>query len=156
MSIFLPSNELIDTQEFAQHGSWRYFFNVDQRLTNNRVDDLKNWTMGGKIAKWYRVVLITSPWSSPRSLLEGQTVHFILKPAWQHLRNQTCHFIDSKYDADENGGADNLAALHRSYKMMENDKVRYMEESKNIIKRQTQVDSLPPARFPQLLLCWCY
>mmetsp|Transcript_85717 Transcript_85717/g.125444 ORF Transcript_85717/g.125444 Transcript_85717/m.125444 type:complete len:547 (+) Transcript_85717:23-1663(+) len=38
---------------------------------------------------------------------------------------------------DENGG-DNLAALHRSYKMMENDKVRYMEESKNIIKRQTQ------------------
>ena len=32
-----------------------------------------------------------------------------------------------------------MAALHRSYKMMENDKVRYMEESKNIIKRQTQV-----------------
>ena len=43
---------------------------------------------------------------------------------------------------DENhhheAGAD-LVALHRSYKMMENDKVRYMEESKNIIKRQTQV-----------------
>jgi hypothetical protein len=44
--------------------------------------------------------------------------------------------------ADENAGADNLAALQRSYKMMENDKVRYMEESKNIIKRQTQVSPL--------------
>ena len=41
--------------------------------------------------------------------------------------------------SDENGGSQDLAALHRSYKMMENDKVRYMEESKNIIKRQTQV-----------------
>lgn len=40
---------------------------------------------------------------------------------------------------DENGGSQDLAALHRSYKMLENDKVRYMEESKNIIKRQTQV-----------------
>ena len=47
--------------------------------------------------------------------------------------------------ADDNVGPDNLAALHRSYKMMENDKVRYMEESKNIIKRQTQVP----------VSCWC-
>jgi hypothetical protein len=40
---------------------------------------------------------------------------------------------------ERDGGTLDLAALHRSYKMMENDKVRYMEESKNIIKRQTQV-----------------
>ena len=56
--------------------------------------------------------------------------------------------------ADDNVGPDNLAALHRSYKMMENDKVRYMEESKNIIKRQTQVSPsvlLVPALRPRPL-----
>ena len=51
----------------------------------------------------------------------------------------TTHTLTLLPPADDGGGADNLAALHRSYKMMENDKVRYMEESKNIIKRQTQV-----------------
>lgn len=44
-----------------------------------------------------------------------------------------------KLDENHNDAGADLVALHRSYKMMENDKVRYMEESKNIIKRQTQV-----------------
>ena len=45
----------------------------------------------------------------------------------------------SKQDENHHEAGADLVALHRSYKMMENDKVRYMEESKNIIKRQTQV-----------------
>lgn len=36
-----------------------------------------------------------------------------------------------------------LAALHRSYRMMETDRQRYNEESQNIIKRQRQASSLP-------------
>ena len=35
-----------------------------------------------------------------------------------------------------------LAALHRSYRMMETDRQRYNEESQNIIKRQRQASSL--------------
>ena len=57
------------------------------------------------------------------------TEHVRLTHACAHKQDENHH------DA---AGAD-LVALNSSYKVMENDKVRYMEESKNVIKRQTQV-----------------
>jgi hypothetical protein len=80
------------------------------------------------------------PWSAALCVRLRKCFYFITR---EHLGLTTVACVPSD---ERDGGTLDLAALHRSYKMMENDKVRYMEESKNIIKRQTQVCQLCPVR----------
>jgi len=136
MSIFLPF--YMKWLRLKNHGSWFFSTSAQRHSTTckRRTEPWEVRLQSGIVS--YSTRVLEAAWGHCKRARQFISDNI---PAWQHLRNQTCHFDDSKYDADENGGADNLAALHRSYKMMENDKVRYMEESKNIIKRQTQVDS---------------